>query len=87
MQQPQTKVPIPGGNKQELAAKLVSNIPGEDKVWKYPSADLFVDTQTGKADRGDIKENAAIIEKTLESFGITARVVEVNKGPLLPNMP
>jgi len=75
------KVPMPKDNKQELAAKLVSNIPGEDRVWKYPSVDLFTDTQTGKADRGDIKENAAIIEKTLESFGITARVVEVNKGP------
>ena len=80
-QQSKTKTPIPGDNKQELAAKLVSNIPGENKVWKYPSVDLFVDTQTGKANRGDIKENAAIIEKTLESFGITARVVEVNKGP------
>jgi S-DNA-T family DNA segregation ATPase FtsK/SpoIIIE len=39
------------------------------------------DTEAGKADRGDIKGNAAIIEKTLESFGITARVVEVNLGP------
>jgi len=80
-QKPPTRAPLLKDNKQELAAKLVSNIPGEDRVWKYPSVDLFTDTQTGKADRGDIKENAAIIEKTLESFGITARVVEVNKGP------
>lgn len=64
-----------------LAPKLVSNVPGEDKVWKYPPLDLLSDTQTGKADRGDIKGNAAIIEQTLESFGITARVVEVNLGP------
>ncbi|MBI3558836.1 DNA translocase FtsK [Candidatus Gottesmanbacteria bacterium] len=34
-----------------------------------------------KADRGDLKGNAAIIEKTLSSFGILARVVEVNLGP------
>ena len=39
------------------------------------------DSGLGKADRGDIKGNAAIIEQTLESFGITARVVEVNLGP------
>ena len=64
-----------------LSSKLVSNIPGEDRVWKYPSLDILSDLEKGKADRGDIKGNAAIIEKTLESFGITARVVEVNLGP------
>jgi len=64
-----------------LSPKLVTNLPGEEKVWKYPSLDLLNDTEAGKADRGDIKGNAAQIEKTLESFGITARVVEVNLGP------
>lgn len=67
--------------KEQLSPKLVSNVPGEEKVWKYPSLDILTDTETGKADRGDIKGNAAIIEQTLESFGITARVVEVNLGP------
>ena len=68
-------------SEEPLAAKLVSNVPGDDKVWKYPSPSMFSTTQDGKANRGDIKGNAAIIEKTLESFGITARVVEVNLGP------
>jgi len=72
-----SKLPEPG----VLAPQLVTNVPGQDKVWKYPSLDLLTDGETGKADRGDIKGNAAIIEKTLESFGITARVVEVNLGP------
>ncbi|MEJ2441471.1 MAG: DNA translocase FtsK [Patescibacteria group bacterium] len=67
--------------KEALTPKLVSNIPGEDKVWKHPPLSILSDSQTGKADRGDIKGNAAIIEQTLESFGITARVVEVNLGP------
>jgi S-DNA-T family DNA segregation ATPase FtsK/SpoIIIE len=67
--------------KEPLEQKLVSNIPGEEKIWKYPSIDLLMDMSGGKADRGDIKGNAAVIEKTLESFGITARVVEVNLGP------
>jgi S-DNA-T family DNA segregation ATPase FtsK/SpoIIIE len=66
---------------QPLEEKLVSNTPGEEIVWKYPPLELLSDMETGKADRGDIKGNAAIIEKTLESFGITARVVEVNLGP------
>jgi len=43
----------------------------------------LTDSETGKADRGDIKGNAAIIEQTLDSFGITARVVEVNLGPAI----
>ncbi len=64
-----------------LSPKLVSNVPGEDKVWKYPPMKLLSDVKTVKAKRGDIKGNAAIIEQTLESFGITARVVEVNLGP------
>jgi S-DNA-T family DNA segregation ATPase FtsK/SpoIIIE len=72
----------PAGNPPEtLEQKLVSNIPGEEKVWKYPSLDILSEIESGKADRGDIKGNADTIEKTLESFGITARVVEVNLGP------
>jgi S-DNA-T family DNA segregation ATPase FtsK/SpoIIIE len=66
---------------ETLEQKLVSNIPGEEKVWRYPSLEMLSEVESGKADRGDIKGNAAIIEKTLESFGITARVVEVNLGP------
>ncbi|OGM11629.1 hypothetical protein A2Z22_02420 [Candidatus Woesebacteria bacterium RBG_16_34_12] len=69
------------GAKEPLTAKLVSNVPGEDKIWKYPPLDLLSSAHIGKADRGDIKGNAAVIEQTLESFGITARVVEVNLGP------
>lgn len=68
-------------SKEPLEQKLVSNIPGEETVWKYPSIDLLGEVDEGKADRGDIKGNAATIEKTLESFGITANVVEVNLGP------
>jgi len=75
--------PIAGAgiSKEPLEQKLVSNIPGEEKIWKYPSLDLLTGVETGKADRGDIKGNADTIEKNLESFGITARVVEVNLGP------
>ena len=47
---------------------------------KYPPIDLLSDMER-KADRGDIKGNAATIERSLESFGITAHVVEVNSGP------
>lgn len=64
-----------------ITEKLVSNVKGDTTVWKYPPINLFSSDQIGKVDRGDINGNADIIEKTLESFGITANIVEVNLGP------
>ncbi len=64
-------------------AKIIQNAPpeGDAKIWEYPPLSLLSDISGGNADRGDVKQNAQIIEKTLESFGITARVGEINKGP------
>jgi S-DNA-T family DNA segregation ATPase FtsK/SpoIIIE len=64
-------------------AKIIQNAPptSETKIWEYPPLSLLSDMAGGTADRGDVRQNAGIIEKTLESFGITARVGEVNKGP------
>ncbi len=54
---------------------------GSAKIWKYPSLNLLSQDKGAKADRGNIKENANIIESTLDSFGIRAKVAEVNGGP------
>lgn len=56
---------------------------GTTKIWKYPPLSLLSKEKGSKADRGDIKENASIIESTLDSFGIRAKVVEVNGGPAI----
>lgn len=66
-----------------LDAKIIQNAPPEQnaKIWEYPPLSLLSDAAGGTADRGDVKQNAARIEKTLESFGITARVAEINNGP------
>ncbi|MEA2056213.1 MAG: DNA translocase FtsK [Patescibacteria group bacterium] len=50
-------------------------------VWDYPPLSLLSKNKGGEADRGDVNENAQIIEDTLESFGIRAEVKEVNYGP------
>jgi len=50
-------------------------------IWEYPPLSLLSAARGGEADRGDVKENAQIIENSLESFGIKARVAEVNYGP------
>ncbi len=49
--------------------------------WIFPPFTLLHDVAQKGADRGDVKKNADTIEKTLESFGIRARVAEVNFGP------
>ena len=65
----------------EPPAKTVSNLPYNDLVWEYPPLSILSDPPQIKAERGDVKLRANLIEKTLDSFGIKSRVVEVNKGP------
>lgn len=70
---------------QDFESHIKASV-GEDgvtKIWKYPPLSLLSTEKGGKADRGDIKENAAIIESTLDSFGIRAKVAEVNGGPAI----
>ncbi len=62
------------------STQVLSNAAGESVVWDYPPLTLL-SNQNSKGEPGDIKGTAAIIERTLESFGIQAKVVEVNIGP------
>ncbi len=50
-------------------------------TWIYPPMSLLADISQKEADRGDVKDNASKIENTLDSFGIRAKVAEVNFGP------
>lgn len=63
-----------------ISDKLVTNVL-EGGMWEFPPLTLLSDSPGAKAERGDVKKIAQIIEKTLESFGIAARVAEVNLGP------
>ncbi|MBF8249566.1 MAG: translocase FtsK, segregation ATPase FtsK/SpoIIIE, family protein [Candidatus Levybacteria bacterium] len=64
-----------------LGDQLVSNPLTKAGLWEYPPFSLLSEGTSQKADRGDIKAIASTIEKTLESFSIGAKVVEVNLGP------
>jgi S-DNA-T family DNA segregation ATPase FtsK/SpoIIIE len=57
---------------------MAGTLPG---VWEYPPLSLLEEAPGKKAERGDIKMTANIIEKTLKSFNVDARVAEVNLGP------
>ncbi len=82
-------IKVTGGNQTQQKPAVAEkdsiapavNIPGQPGIWDYPPLSLLSDTHSGKADRGDIKANADIIERTLDSFGIKSKVVEVNLGP------
>lgn len=72
------KKPVEGRNLLKQTAVIPKTTP---VLWEYPPLDLLSDKPGGKAQRGDVKSNAQIIENTLDSFGIKARVAEVNFGP------
>jgi len=57
------------------------SIKDPNRPWQLPSLDLLNKSEGGEADRGDVAHNADMIEATLESFGIRAKVKEVNFGP------
>lgn len=71
------------GTSDKPPVKLTPPLPSAatDTPWQYPPLSILSENISGKADRGNVNNNAAVIEKTLEAFGITAKVVEVNLGP------
>lgn len=68
-----------GVENKQLTVKPLS--PASKTAWVYPPLSLLIDVSQKEADRGDVKINADKIEKTLDSFGIRARVAEINYGP------
>lgn len=62
------------------ATQVISNTAGENVVWEYPSLAMLSNVNS-KGDPGDMKATAAILERTLESFGIQAKVVHAHPGP------
>lgn len=49
--------------------------------WQLPPTSLLSPVIKGKKADGNVKKNADIIEQTLQSFGVKARVVDVMVGP------
>nr|MBP6994466.1 DNA translocase FtsK [Candidatus Woesebacteria bacterium] len=72
---PTKKPPLPSDT---MTVNPISQ--SQKMMWIHPPLELLQDI-TSPADRGDTQANAAIIESTLRSFGIRARVAEVNPGP------
>lgn len=76
----------PEGEEIEIATPYTApttktTSPKRKLAWEYPPLDLLNDPPETAAERGDIEKNAHLIEQTLESFGVKARVADVNLGP------
>jgi len=51
------------------------------RKWAYPPLSLLNDPPEEGAERGNTEKSAKIIERTLASFGVKARVADINLGP------
>lgn len=60
---------------------IAPSLPYVNRVWQLPPLTLLDDTREMSPDAGNIKSRKEIIENTLKSFGIDARVIDYNAGP------
>jgi len=67
------------------APRLMRSEPAAERVtWQLPRLSQVLDDLTDQEiSQAEIQGQVQIIEQTLESFGVPARVVEVNQGPVI----
>ena len=64
------------------AGSIFPRIIGGEQVWRLPNVtDILAEAAEQELSQGEIRERVRIIEDTLASFGVPAKVVEVNQGP------
>jgi len=64
------------------AGSIFPRIIGGEQVWRLPNvADILVEASEQELSQSEIRDRVRIIEETLASFGVPAKVVEVNQGP------
>ncbi|MFW6109822.1 MAG: DNA translocase FtsK 4TM domain-containing protein [Patescibacteria group bacterium] len=75
------KKQVVGKEGKTLRQETVTNVPEKAVAWQYPPLDLLHDMPEHKEDAEGLKRHAQTLEDTLESFGIRAKVADVNVGP------
>jgi S-DNA-T family DNA segregation ATPase FtsK/SpoIIIE len=79
---PNVEIPAGKSQKQKPAAEPKGPLTTteSDEGWVFPSIDLLESNST-RADGGNVRQNADVIKKTLSDFGVEADVREINMGP------
>ncbi len=63
---------------------LFPHIIGLQQPWECPQvSEIFESGEDGALSEDDLRENARIIEQTLQAFGVEGKVIEVNRGPVI----
>jgi S-DNA-T family DNA segregation ATPase FtsK/SpoIIIE len=55
----------------------------QEREYRFPSVDLLRKPEPSTIHADDLRGNSRIVEETLAEFGIEARVVEVEQGPVI----
>jgi S-DNA-T family DNA segregation ATPase FtsK/SpoIIIE len=76
---PASVTPPPARTLRGQEAALVSASEGDDE-WPLPPLSLL-ENETTRADSGNVRANAATIQKTLSDFGVDVQMLDVNVGP------
>jgi S-DNA-T family DNA segregation ATPase FtsK/SpoIIIE len=66
------------------AGSIFPRIIGGEQVWRLPNLEeILAEASEQELSQSEIRERVRIIEDTLGSFGVPAKVVEVNQGPTI----
>ena len=75
---------FPAIDQDEPDVGVVTDAEGRRRTrtgWQLPAMDVLIDKAPVDGPTIDKEERAALIEETLGSFGVDARVVQINEGP------
>jgi len=79
---PSVEAVEPALSREEALDQAAARPPsGRPRQWELPPIELFEAVPEAEIATVDIKQRIRTIEETLHSFGVDARVVEVNQGP------
>ncbi len=63
---------------------LYPHVIGLQQPWELPKIeDVFESGEDAALSEDDLRENARLIEETLQAFGVEGKVIEVNRGPAI----
>jgi len=76
-------VPSPQENKKETPEVAEETPKKLAKPYTHPPATIFDLPKPPEVGEDDIKKNSQLLERTLADFGVEAKVVEVEQGPVI----
>jgi DNA segregation ATPase FtsK/SpoIIIE, S-DNA-T family len=78
------KQPAAAAPEASPTGPLFPHIIGLQQPWECPRVeDIFESGEDGALSEDDLRENARLIEDTLQAFGVEGKVIEVNRGPAI----